>query len=171
MKIIPFSESSDVKKLPQTEILYDDGQLQKLWYRKGKKGRWWFPISPTLFRSMISFVVVDNKLKFTFNAFLTQKADLDIHDDFKSQPAVYIEDPEQTCKISRPGKVGKCCREIVGGLQRATSKPYYQTLNCLRLQRRSAEQEKSIPINRKINSQISAFRNQEDSLERQRARN
>lgn len=172
MKIIPFSESSDVKKLPQTEILYVDAANYKNFdIEKVKKGVLVVSYNqPDLFRSMISFVVVDNKLKFAFNAFLTQKADLDIHDDFKSQAAVYIEDPEQTRKNQQAQeKWGSAVEKIVGGLQKGDEQAVLSNFELLEVAEKISEQEKSISDQqKKINSQISAFRNQEDSLERQR---
>lgn len=172
MKVITFNESSDVKKLPQTEILYvDAANFKNFDVTKVKKGVLVVSYNqPDLFRSMISFVVVDNKLQFAFNSYLTQKADLDIHDDFKTQAAVYIEDPNQTKKNQQAQeKWESAVEKIVGKLQKGDENVLLSNTELLEVAEKISEQEKNITEQqKKISTQLATFKTQEDSLERQR---
>jgi len=174
IKVLPFNEQSDLKKLPQTEILYVDGANYKNFdIAKIKKGVLVVSYNePDLFRSMISFVVIDNKLKFAFNSYLTRKAELDIHDDFKNQAAIYIEDPNETKQNQLAQKNWEnAVEKIIGKLQTGDDKSTLSNSELQEVAEKLSNQEKNISEQqKKIDRQVEAFRSQGDSLERQRKR-
>src|SRR5262245_5727061 len=69
MKILPYGEFTDINKIPQTEILYvDAANFKNFDIRKVKKNVLVISYNEAdIYRSMISFMVIENKLKFAFN--------------------------------------------------------------------------------------------------------
>lgn len=174
LKIMTYSETSDLKKLPQTEILYVDAANYKK-FDIGQVKKEVLVISynePDLSRSMISFMVTENELKFAFNAYLARKAELDIHEEIKNIASVYIEDPSQSKKsqLARE-KWESAFEKIRDGLYKGNVETVLSQNELLEVARKLSEQEKNITEQKeKINNQMEAFRNQEDSLMRQKSK-
>ncbi|MCC6372919.1 MAG: DUF4154 domain-containing protein [Bacteroidia bacterium] len=174
IKILPFPETSNVKKLPQTEILYVDvANFKNFDIAHVKKEVLVISYNePDLSRSMISFMVVENDLKFAFNAYLARKAELDIHEEIKNAAAVYIEDPGQ----SQKGQLAKekwenAFEKIQDGLYNGNFETVLSQNELLEIARKISEQEKNINEQKeKISNQMAAFRVQEDSLKKQKAK-